>query len=228
MLFGSVPSPPRKPRSWTSTQSARQNTMPNHTAYRTSRGRPVRKIAPIAGEHDHHHQVHREAVARRERPEVGQQGGQDVRLRGRGHLLDHAGQGARLAADGALPEAAARPGLQHRHADEEQPDPAQQQPPEPRAPPGVLRQRDQRSGHHVDQHGPGRPGQPAQPGREDPAERLPEHPHHQAPGHAGQPGQPGPRPVHRDQQPGAEPDLDPHRGRAGLDRVEGPDRSRPS
>ena len=48
MLFGSVPSPPRKPRSCTSTQSARPNTMPNHTAYRTSEGRPVRKIAPIA------------------------------------------------------------------------------------------------------------------------------------------------------------------------------------
>ena len=48
MLFGSVPSPPRKPKSWTSTQSARQNTRPNHTAYRTSRGRPVRNTAPIA------------------------------------------------------------------------------------------------------------------------------------------------------------------------------------
>ena len=48
MLFGSVPRPPRKPRSCTSTQSARQNTIPNHTASLTSRVRPVRKIAPIA------------------------------------------------------------------------------------------------------------------------------------------------------------------------------------
>jgi hypothetical protein len=48
MLFGSVPSPPRKPVSWTSTQSARQNRIPNHSAYLTRRGRPVRKIAPIA------------------------------------------------------------------------------------------------------------------------------------------------------------------------------------
>ena len=47
-------------------------------------------------ERDHHHQVHREAVARGERAEPGHQGGQDVRLRGRGHLLDHAGQGAGL------------------------------------------------------------------------------------------------------------------------------------
>ena len=48
MLFGSVPRPPRKPKSCTSTQSARQNTIPNPAAYLTSRGRPVRKIAPIA------------------------------------------------------------------------------------------------------------------------------------------------------------------------------------
>ena len=48
MLFGSVPRPPRKPRSCTCTQSARQNAIPNATAYLTSRGRPVRKIAPIA------------------------------------------------------------------------------------------------------------------------------------------------------------------------------------
>ena len=48
MLFGSVPRPPRKPRSCTSTQSARQNTIPNQTAYLTSRARPVRKAVPIA------------------------------------------------------------------------------------------------------------------------------------------------------------------------------------
>ena len=48
MLFGSVPRPPRNPRSWTSTQSARQNAIPDHIAYLTSRGRPVRKAAPIA------------------------------------------------------------------------------------------------------------------------------------------------------------------------------------
>ena len=48
MLFGSVPSPPRKPRSCTSTQVARQSTIPDHTAYLTSRGRPVRNRAPVA------------------------------------------------------------------------------------------------------------------------------------------------------------------------------------
>src|SRR4029078_6910340 len=34
--------------SWTSTQSARQNTIPDHIAYLTTRGRPLRKAAPIA------------------------------------------------------------------------------------------------------------------------------------------------------------------------------------
>ena len=38
MLFGSVPWPPRKPRSSTSTQSARQNTAAPMTAIRASRG----------------------------------------------------------------------------------------------------------------------------------------------------------------------------------------------
>ena len=48
MLLGSVPTPPRKPRSWTSTQSARQNAMANHSPYLTRRDRPVRKVAPSA------------------------------------------------------------------------------------------------------------------------------------------------------------------------------------
>src|ERR1700689_1822028 len=38
MLFGSVPWPPRKPRSSTSTQSARQNTAAPMAAIRASRG----------------------------------------------------------------------------------------------------------------------------------------------------------------------------------------------
>ena len=46
MLLGSVPIPPRKPRSWTSTQSARQNATANHSAYLIRRDLPVRKIVP--------------------------------------------------------------------------------------------------------------------------------------------------------------------------------------
>ena len=48
MLFGSVPRPPKKPKSWTSTQSARHRTPAASTAARTSRGRPVSSAAPIA------------------------------------------------------------------------------------------------------------------------------------------------------------------------------------
>ena len=153
--------------------------------------------------------------------------GKKVRLRRRGHRLDHRGQRARLAVQRALPGPAPRPGLQHGHPDEEDPEPAEQQPAQSRPPPGALGQRDQRPRHDVEQHRPGRPGQPAQPGREDPAERLAEHPHDQPPAHAGQPGQPGPRPPGRENQPGADPDLDPYRGRARLDGVIGPDRPAP-
>ena len=48
MLFGSVPSPPRKPRSSTSTQSARHNTAAPTTAKSTSRGRPLSSPTPTA------------------------------------------------------------------------------------------------------------------------------------------------------------------------------------
>ncbi len=48
MLLGSVPSPPRKPRSWISTQSARQITTPATTPTRVIRGRATRNAAPIA------------------------------------------------------------------------------------------------------------------------------------------------------------------------------------
>ena len=47
MLLGSVPRPPKNPKSSISTQSARHSTMNAMTAGRTSRGRPVRKIPPI-------------------------------------------------------------------------------------------------------------------------------------------------------------------------------------
>ena len=40
MLFGSVPRPPKKPKSWTSTQSARQTTPAASTAARTSEAAP--------------------------------------------------------------------------------------------------------------------------------------------------------------------------------------------
>ena len=47
MLLGSVPRPPKKPKSSISTQSARHSTVNAATAGRTSRRRPVRKAVPI-------------------------------------------------------------------------------------------------------------------------------------------------------------------------------------
>ena len=75
MLLGSVPSPPRKPRSSISTQSARHSTVAAITAGRTSRGRPARSRAEH-GQRDHREQVHREPVRGGERRETRDQGGQ--------------------------------------------------------------------------------------------------------------------------------------------------------
>jgi hypothetical protein len=47
MLLGSVPRPPRKPRSSTSTQSARHSTVKATSTGRISRGRPLRNAAPV-------------------------------------------------------------------------------------------------------------------------------------------------------------------------------------
>ncbi len=44
--LGSVPTPPKKPRSSTSTQSARQSSVPTATPIRMSRRLPLRKQAP--------------------------------------------------------------------------------------------------------------------------------------------------------------------------------------
>ena len=99
------------------------------------------------------------------------------------------------------------------------PVPARMPRPIQRAGPGPLGQRDQRTGHGVDENRPGRAEQPGQPGCEDPAERLAEGPDHQAPADASQPGQPGQQTAGCGEYPDADPDLDPHGGRSGLHRV---------
>ena len=47
MLLGSVPRPPKKPRSSISTQSARHSTVKPIRTGRISRGRPLRNAAPV-------------------------------------------------------------------------------------------------------------------------------------------------------------------------------------
>ena len=174
------------------------------------------------GERDHHEQVDREPVRLVEGGEGVDPGGQEPGLRGLGHGAGHAGQRAGLAVRDALPEPPPRPGLQDRHAEQERARAGRQQTPEPPGAPGPLGQRDQRAGHRVDQHRAGRAEQPGQAGGEDAAEGLAEHPHDQAPADADQPGQPGQRTAGRDDQPEADPHLNPHRGGAGLHRVVGP------
>ena len=194
MLFGSVPSPPKKPKSWTSTQSARQNTTQNHIGVAaTSRASAGEEDRPDGGERDDRDEVDREARCSRRtcrRPTAATE-----RKCGCGvEAIDWT-----IAASGpgwpcSVPCQKPRPGQACSTAMpmKKTPSPPSSSRPNRGAPPGALGQRDQRPRHDVEQHRPGRAEQPAQPGREDPAERLAEHPHDQPPAHAGQPGQPGP------------------------------------
>ncbi len=85
-----------------------------------------------------------------------------MRLRCLGHLLDHPRQSSCAGAGSGLPlpEPAARPGLQNRHADKEQAHHAQDHPAQPGCRPIVLGQGDEYPGQTVEQHGPGGPEQP--------------------------------------------------------------------
>ena len=174
------------------------------------------------GQRDHRDQVDREAVTADDRFESGYQVVQEPRLRGLRHRLDHAGQRAGLAVLAALPETPTRPGLQHGHSQQEQPEAGQHGAAQPRRPPAPIRQGQQPAGDDVDQRRAGGAEQPGQPGSEDPAERLTEDPDDQPPGHAGQPGQPARDAAWRGEQPQPDAYLYPHRCGAGLDRVVGP------
>ena len=223
MLFGSVPSPPKKPRSSISTQSARQNTAPAITAIRASRASPRAALSAERraehGERDDRDQVHREPVrggevAERRRRSPSSTCGCDVPAIDWTMPASEPGWPSARA----LPEAAPRPGLEQRHAEEERARPAEDAAGRSAA---VSQARSGSAisapGHRVDEHRARRAEQHGQPGREDPAERLAERPDDQPPRHAGQPGEPGRPAAHREDQPHADADLDPHgrRGRPG-------------
>ena len=154
-----------------------------------------------------------------ERAEVRDQSQQDVRLRCLRHVPDHAGEAARLAKTRALPEPAARPRLQDRHADEEQAHDGEDEPAQARRGPGAQRQRDQAAGHAIEEHRSRCTEQPGEPRAEHAAERLAEHPDDQPPGHTGQPAHPRPGAARRHQQPDADADLDPDHGSCRRDGV---------
>ena len=122
MLFGSVPTPPRKPRSSTRTQSARQRTTPATTPQRTTGGSPGEERGPDQGQGQYDKEVDGPTVGGVEISERRYPGGKDVRLRCLGHLPDHPGERPqrRPWTWSSLPETSARPGLEDGHAHEEQ------------------------------------------------------------------------------------------------------------
>src|SRR5690349_1371258 len=118
MLFGSVPRPPKKPRSSMSTQSAR------HAAARNTT-------------------VTRSTARRVEGGERADPGGQEPRLLGLRHRGRYPGQGAGAPMFGPLPETAAGPGLQYRHPGEEHAHDGKHGAAEPGTAPVALRQGDE-------------------------------------------------------------------------------------
>lgn len=76
---------------------------------------------------DNREEIDRESMRLVEARERGDPGRQQVWLRGRSHRGGHGRKSARLVVDSTLPEAPARPGLQERHAEQEDPESADQQ-----------------------------------------------------------------------------------------------------
>ncbi len=230
MLLGSVPSPPKKPKSSTRTQSARQSPTITTTVSRSSPGhRPpaVSRPVPIAASAITTNRFTAKPCAPVNDAKLRTQPARQRGLRRARHGLDHAGQRAAAPVQRALPEATSGPGLQHRHAEKERAQRAEDRPAQLRCPPAALGRGDEQACGAVEHRGPRRAEQPGQAGSEDAAEGFAEHPDHQAPAGAGQPGQPGPRSAWCGDQPDAETDLDPDRRGARLDRMVGPARARP-
>ena len=137
------------------------------------RGRPVRRgrvarrplssSAPMTARATHDEEVDRPAVGRVERAECAHPRREEAGLGRLRHGLDHAGQGAAAA----LPEAPARPGLEHRHADQEEAahgeDRATETPMRRR-----VGQRDRHARGAIEEDGTGCAEEPGQPGRRSP------------------------------------------------------------
>ena len=222
MLFGSVPRPPRKPKSSISTQSAKHSTRNAARAGRTTSRRPVRNEAPITASAITATRLTAKPWSRTTelKPDtrLDRKCGCDVPaivwvmpVRVPGWLPTWPCQKPR-------PGQACSTAMPIRNS----PNPASSSPAQFRRLPAPVRQHEQRARDGVDQHRPGGAEQPGQPRSEDPAEGLAEDPHDQPPDHADQPGQPAREAARSGQQPQADPDLNPYRRGAGLDRVVGP------
>ena len=173
MLFGSVPTPPRKPRSSTRIQSARQRTTAASTAHLTTRGTPVRKSGPDQRQGQDGKEVGGPTVGRIERPERRYPRREQMGLRSLGHLLDHGRERPGLTARAyALPEAAPRPRLKDGHPREEKAKNPYDHPAQSRSGPGRKGKCDQHPRHAVEQDGSGGSEEPGKTGGENPSRRL--------------------------------------------------------
>ena len=124
----------------------------------------------------------------------------------------------------AGPPAAPGPGLEERHAEEEDAGDLQDPLPEPGRLPRAVRKGDQQPGGDVQDGGSRCTGEDAAALAEDAPERLAEGPDDEAPPRPHQSRRPGPVAPRRDEEEDADPHLDPDgRGRR-RNRVVGPDR----
>ena len=218
MELGSVPSPPKKPRSSTSTQSATQSTRRAIEPAQDQAPASAEEEAPDCRQAYHCEQVDCPAVCADERGERRQPRREERRLGGLRHGPDHSGQCPAVT----LPVAPAGPCLQDRHADEEHATEADDDAPEPGLGERTFRQGDEDSRCAVEEHGPGSPEQPGQARTEDPAEGLAEHPDEKSPRHGGGAAESRPPTAGGDQEPDPETELNPDGGGRGLNGVIGP------
>ena len=231
MLFGSVPWPPRKPRSSTSTQSARQNTAAPITAIRASRASERAALrqnaAPAAASASTATRFTANPcdAVKLPKPETITSSGCGCGVPVIDWIIAVSEPGWPPSL--ALPETAPGPRLQQRHAEEEDPAAAEDEPADRGPLPADLREQQQRARHDVAEHPARRAEQHGQAGGQDRAERLAERPHDQPPGHAGQRRQPERPAPHGEDQPQPDADLDPDRRRRGRDRVVAPDAGAP-
>ena len=182
MLFGSVPTPPKKPRSSTSTQSARHRMIPAHTATRATAALLLKKPNPTAARQTTRNRLTAQPWAASKAAKARQPRGDERRLRRLGHLLHHGGESARgIVTQLALPEA--RPGQACRTAMpvKKRPMPKRIVPAESPTGPDMFGKGHQQPRQDVEDHRPGGAEGPGEGRGEDAPEALAEDPDDEPP-----------------------------------------------
>ena len=161
MLLGSVPRPPKNPRSWISTQSARHSSVKPMIAGRTSCRRPLANAKPITASADTANRFTANPCPTANEPNPATQSDRNFGC-GTADIDRTMSASGSAASRGPRPESAPRPGLQHRHPGQEQPQPGQDQPARPR---GLPRPRPPRGGRPTRRPGAVPPGSTTRPAR---------------------------------------------------------------